>query len=145
MYWLMFLINPARWVRSKTCSSLLVTLVTGLVIVYGFVLLLNPEEHFTAEIMKDDLVKLFITCVLVFASSLFFTRLGFLIEQKRRKGELSFQRANSDLIVEPGSSYSLHAQVMLDGTTVLIPGVSDPPPKYEDLSLDTRLPDYNDI
>ena len=36
----------------------------------------DSEEHFTAEIMKEDLVKLFITCVLVFASSLFFTRLG---------------------------------------------------------------------
>ena len=34
------------------------------------------EDYYTAKVLKEDLIKLFITCILVFASSLFFTRLG---------------------------------------------------------------------
>jgi len=141
-FWLLYLINPVRWVCAKTFISIVVTCVTGLVLIFGFVILVKPDEIIPNKTLKDDLVKLFITCILCFSSSLFFSRMGLSIEQRRRKGEFNHIEVTQDGIYD---NSPLHVRMIPHCTDSNIPGISDDPPKYDSLALDTKLPNYTEI
>ena len=66
---------------------------------------------------------------------------GFLIEQRRRKGEYSIAGG-----LYTGTEDSpIFVRAISHETTQNIPGISDEPPKYESLTLDVQLPTYTDL
>ena len=138
-FWLMFLIDPLRWIKVKIVISMLVTFWTAADIIFGFIILLNVEPKTemdkVAVQIHDNRVKLFVITILSFSSSCFFSRMAFMIEKKRREGAFTAHETGS--LLSNGTIQGTHSNLN-------IPGISDKPPKYNDLELDT-LPSYEEV
>lgn len=148
-FWLVYLLNPLRWIRTKILASVLVTCCTAANIIFGFIILLNfkqsPQEDELTE-LNNDTIKLFVITILIFSSSCFFTRMAFMIEKKRREGRFEVENENEDISVL--SSRTIYGVP----SNLNIPGVADKPPKYDELQIldqkydeNNTLPNYGDL
>ena len=68
-FWLMYLIDPLRWIRLKIVVSMLVTFWTAADIIFGFIILLNVKKS-DGDTIQDNRVKLFVITILCFSSTL---------------------------------------------------------------------------
>lgn len=137
-FWLMYLIDPLRWIKLKIVVSMLVTFWTAADIIFGFIILLNVKKS-DGDSIQDNRVKLFVITILCFSSSCFFSRMAFMIEKKRREGCFA-----QTLNVETGSLLST-GTIFGAHSNLNIPGISDKPPKYGDLELQCVLPSYTEV
>ena len=142
-FWLMYLIDPLRWIKMKIVVSMMVTFWTAADIIFGFIILLNVNKSdvIDGDTIQDNRVKLFVITILSFSSSCFFSRMAFMIDKKRREGCFNVNLNGNG---ETGSLLS-HGTIPGAHSNLNIPGISDKPPKYGDLELQCVLPSYSEV
>lgn len=136
-FWLMYLIDPLRWIKLKIVVSMLVTFWTAADIIFGFIILLNVKKS-EGDSIQDNRVKLFVITILCFSSSCFFSRMAFMIEKKRREGCFAPINVETGSLISTGTIFGAHSNLN-------IPGISDKPPKYSELELQCVLPSYSEV
>jgi len=127
-YWLLYFLNPAQKIKSKTFISIMITTIASLNLLHGFIVLIGDKSSKPMETMKPEdqttFVLLFIVSILAFSSNLFFAKLGFQIQTQ--PDPLQSERALF-LLLRQHQEAQRAAAAERDSP---VPGVSDNPPKY---------------
>ncbi|CBY37417.1 unnamed protein product [Oikopleura dioica] len=146
-YWLLYFLNPAQKIKSKTFISIMITTngIASLNLLHGFIVLIGDKSTKPMNTMSQEdqttFVMLFIVSVLAFSSNLFFAKLGFQIQTHPRPSPIPEEERALYWLLRQHQETQRAAAAERDSP---VPGVSDDPPKilHRNVASELQFAEY---